>query len=91
MKMEDINDEIKMHRNAKNNSWYQRNCFIAYSNNYPYLIVDYCIERNTIICVSNPILQEYIEVLGRPKFSRFTDFHINADFLLAWLSEMAEI
>lgn len=59
--------------------------------NYPYLIVDYCIEGNVIICVSNQILQEYIEVLSRPKFSRFTDFKTNADFLITRLGEMAEM
>lgn len=59
--------------------------------NYPYLIIEHCIEGNAIICVSNPILQEYIEVLGRPKFARFSDFKTNADFLIARLSEMAEI
>ena len=59
--------------------------------NYPYLIVDHCIEGNTIICLSNSILQEYVEVLGRPKFARFTDFKTNADFLLARMSEMSEI
>jgi hypothetical protein len=58
--------------------------------NYPYLIVDHCIEGNAIICLSNPILQEYLEVLGRPKFARFADFKTNADFLIARLSEMSE-
>tara|TARA_R110002049_G_scaffold306093_1_gene503977 strand:+ start:523 stop:933 length:411 start_codon:yes stop_codon:yes gene_type:complete len=59
--------------------------------NYPYLILDHCIEGNAIICLSNPILQEYIEVLGRPKFARFADFKTNADFLIARISEMSEI
>lgn len=59
--------------------------------NYPYLIIDHCIEGNAIICVSNPILQEYIEVLGRPKFARFADFKTNADFLIARISEISEI
>ena len=59
--------------------------------NYPYLIVDYCIEGNVIICLSNAILQEYVEVLGRPKFAIFTDFKANVDFLIARLSEMSEI
>ncbi len=59
--------------------------------NYPYLIIDHCIEGNANICLSNPILQEYIEVLGRPKFSRFADFKTNADFLIARLSEISEI
>src|SRR5690606_26943331 len=58
--------------------------------NYPYLILDYCIEGNAIICISNPILQEYIEVLGRPKFARFPDFKTNADFLIARISEISE-
>lgn len=59
--------------------------------NFPYLIVDHCIEGNAIICLSNPILQEYVEVLGRPKFARFSDFRTNADFLIARMSEMSEI
>lgn len=58
--------------------------------NYPYLIVEYCVEGNSIICLSNPILQEYVAVLDRPKFSRFTDFKSNADFLIARLSEISE-
>lgn len=57
--------------------------------NHPYLIVDYCIEGNAVICLSNPILQEYIAVLHRPKFSKFTDFKSNADFLVARLSEIS--
>jgi putative PIN family toxin of toxin-antitoxin system len=59
--------------------------------NYPYLIVDHCIEGNAIICVSNPIIKEYLEVLNRPKFSKFVDFKTNADFLIARLSEISEI
>lgn len=55
------------------------------------MIVDHCIEGNAMICLSNPILQEYIEVLGRPKFARFADFKTNADFLIARLSESSEI
>lgn len=58
--------------------------------NYPYLIVEYCIEGNATICLSSEILQEYIEVLNRPKFSSFKDFKTNADFLITRLSEMAE-
>lgn len=32
---------------------------------YPYLIVDHCIDGNATICLSDPILKEYIGVLGR--------------------------
>lgn len=59
--------------------------------NYPYLIVDYCIDGNAIICLSNEIIKEYLEVLGRPKFARFTDFKTNANFLITRLSEISEI
>ena len=59
--------------------------------NYPYLIVGHCVEGNVSICLSNQILEEYLEVLSRPKFSRFTDFKANADFLIARLGEMAEM
>lgn len=59
--------------------------------NYPYLIVEHCIDGNAILCISNPILQEYLEVLARPKFAKFVDFKANADFLIARLSEISEI
>lgn len=59
--------------------------------NYPYLIVDHCIDGNAIICISNSILREYIEVLNRPKFARFTDFKTNANFLIARLSEISDM
>ncbi len=59
--------------------------------NYPFLIVEHCIEGNAIICLSSQILQEYLEVLSRPKFARFFDFKTNSDFLIARLSEISEI
>lgn len=59
--------------------------------NYPYLIVDYCIEGNANICISDAIFQEYLQVLARPKFARFPDFKINAEFLLARLNELSKI
>ena len=36
------------------------------------------------------MLEEYLKVLDRPKFSRFPDFKTNADFLIARLSEISE-
>jgi len=59
--------------------------------NYPYLIVGHCIAGNVLLCLSSPILQEYIEVLRRPKFSQFSDFKANADFLITRLSEISEV
>jgi uncharacterized protein len=58
--------------------------------NYPNLIVDHCIDGNAIICISNAVLEEYLEVLGRPKFSKFADFKANADFLIASPSDASE-
>ena len=48
--------------------------------NYPYLIVDHCIDGNAIICVSNSLLREYLQVIERPKFAKFVDFKSNANF-----------
>lgn len=58
--------------------------------NYPYLIVDHCIDGNAIICISNPIIKEYLEVLSRPKFSKFADFKSNANFLIARINQISE-
>jgi putative PIN family toxin of toxin-antitoxin system len=58
--------------------------------NYPY-IIEHCIDGNAVICLSDSLLQEYIEVFNRPKFSRFTDFKANADFMITRLSEIAQM
>lgn len=56
--------------------------------NYPYLILEHCIEGYAQVCVSSPILQEYLNVVARDKFTRYPDFKANADFLLTRLSEL---
>ena len=51
---------------------------------YPYLIVhDLFIESKIDLCISEPLLAEYYEVLSRPKFARFHDFVARAELLLA--------
>jgi uncharacterized protein len=58
--------------------------------NYPYLIVrDLFIEEKIQLCVSDELLAEYYEVLSRPKFSRFADFFIRAEGLLADIDRRA--
>lgn len=37
------------------------------------------------------MLEEYLAVIGRPKFSKFVDFKSNADFLIARISEISEV
>lgn len=58
---------------------------------YPYLIVEYCIEGKAIVCISDAILREYVEVLNRPKFLNFSDFIKNAEFFLTCLSSIAKV
>jgi putative PIN family toxin of toxin-antitoxin system len=57
--------------------------------NYPYLILEYCIDDCAEVCISSAILEEYLEVLCRPKFSKFLHFKSNADFFVTRLTEIA--
>jgi putative PIN family toxin of toxin-antitoxin system len=58
--------------------------------NYPYLIVDLILADNTLqLCISDQLLTEYVEVLNREKFSKFSDFHARAQILLADLESRA--
>ena len=51
---------------------------------YPYLILnELFIEQKFQLCVSDPLIAEYYDVLSRPKFSKFQDFYIRAEVLLA--------
>jgi putative PIN family toxin of toxin-antitoxin system len=52
--------------------------------NYPYLIIsEFFLEDKFQLCVSDELLTEYYEVLARPKFSKFQEFFIKAESLLA--------
>jgi putative PIN family toxin of toxin-antitoxin system len=51
---------------------------------YPYQIVyDLFIGGKIQLCVSEPLMKEYYEVLARPKFARYPDFISRAELLLA--------
>ena len=51
---------------------------------YPNLIInDLFIQQRFQLCISDELLAEYYEVLARPKFSKFQDFFIRAEALLA--------
>lgn len=59
---------------------------------YPYFIVDQVlVDTNITLCISKPLFSEYVEVLNRAKFSRFKDFHSNAQLLLTEIETIAEI
>ena len=57
---------------------------------YPNLIIkELFIEQKFQLCVSDELLTEYYEVLARPKFSKFQDFFIRAEILLAEIEAKA--
>lgn len=52
--------------------------------NYPYLIIkELFIEDKIQLCVSEELLEEYYEVLMRPKFAKYKDFFSRAEILLS--------
>lgn len=57
---------------------------------YPNLIInELFIEQKFQLCISEELIAEYYEVLARPKFSKFPDFHIRAETLLAEIEAKA--
>ena len=60
--------------------------------NYPYLIIkELFLEGKIIVCISEELMQEYFEVLSRPKFARFPDFTSGAKSVLAGIGSKAEL
>ena len=52
--------------------------------NYPYFIVyNYVFENLVEVCISKELFEEYLEVLNRPKFSKYPDFTRKAELILA--------
>lgn len=59
-------------------------------NNYPYLILkDVYLEREIELCISENLMNEYYEVLKRPKFAKFPDFKAKADSILVDIEQNA--
>ncbi len=58
---------------------------------YPFLIVNELFIRNDIeLCLSEPLISEYYEVLQRKKFSKYPDFVTKAEALLADIERKAK-
>ncbi|MCA0363717.1 MAG: putative toxin-antitoxin system toxin component, PIN family [Bacteroidetes bacterium] len=58
--------------------------------NYPYFIIyELFISDKFQLCISDELMAEYYEVLSRPKFSRFQDFFIRAESILAEIESKA--
>ena len=59
---------------------------------YPYLILNEIFGRSQIeLCISEPIMHEYYEVLQRRKFSKYPDFVFKAESLLADIERKASL
>ena len=57
---------------------------------YPFKIVhELLIEDRFILCLSEELMTEYYEVLSRPRFSRFPDFFVRAESILAFMEMKA--
>ncbi len=57
---------------------------------FPHSIVqDLYIERKIELCISENLMTEYYEVLNREKFSKFHNFRINAEIILADIANNA--
>ena len=57
---------------------------------YPYKIVyDLFFEDKISLCVSEPLLEEYYEVLERPKFAKFQEFKQKAKIVLSNIEKKA--
>jgi uncharacterized protein len=58
--------------------------------NYPFQILKTVLSVSEIeICLSRELLNEYIEVLNRPKFSKYADFTSNARVLIQLIEKIA--
>lgn len=58
---------------------------------YPSQILNnFILEKKAILCISDAILEEYINVLSRNKFARHPDFKINADIIIATIEKILQ-
>ena len=60
-------------------------------NSYPkQILFEYVLENKFIVCVSEVILDEYRDVLSRPKFKRFPNFVEKSTDLLSSIEKISE-
>ncbi len=60
------------------------------SNSYSkQILYDIVFERKVTTCISNEIVEEYIEVLNREKFERFSNFKNNAEVVINKLIDIS--
>ena len=57
---------------------------------YPhYIVFDYVLNEQVKLYLSKALVDEYREVLSRPKFTRITDFFNNAEIVLSRFEKIA--
>jgi uncharacterized protein len=57
---------------------------------YPYFILyNFILENLVELCISDDLFAEYLEVISRPKFSKYPDFLSNAEFVLSQIESKA--
>jgi hypothetical protein len=58
---------------------------------YPYFIIyNYAFENLVEVCLSDELLEEYLDVIHRPKFARYPDFLRNAGLVLNYMNKNAK-
>ena len=58
---------------------------------FPYLIIyNYAFENLVEVCLSDELLEEYLDVVHRPKFTRYPDFLRNAELVLNYMDKKAK-
>jgi len=59
-------------------------------NSFPRMIVyDLLFEKKVVLCLSLPLLDEYIEVLCREKFCKYRDFFLRAESIISFVKKEA--
>ena len=57
---------------------------------YPYQIInEFLFDKKFQLCISSQLMEEYFEVLSRPKFSKYHDFFARAEALLVEIESKA--
>lgn len=60
------------------------------SNGIPsQIITELVLPKRVLVCLSEAVLSEYIEVLSRDKFSKFGNFKAQAEIVIARIQEIA--
>ena len=58
--------------------------------NFPhYIVFDFVLDERVNLCLSNELMNEYREVLSRPKFTKIADFSSNAEIVLSRFEKIA--